>query len=96
MSALSISAQADTQIAFVIRKGLQYAGVILFEALDPPLIAHKVFALVTLNRTPFFIGEVGNSVHYNHSPYIIKRTHIYVRERMGHRPARDDSPFHPL
>ena len=70
MPALSLSAQANTQIALIIGKGFQYAGVPLFEALDPPHIADKVFALVALDGTPFFIREIFdliqkiNSFHY--------------------------------
>ena len=66
MPALPLSAQADTQIALVIGKGFQYAGVSLFEALDPPHIADKVFTLVALDGTPFFVGEIFNLIYGFH------------------------------
>ena len=52
---LSILTQAHPQIAFVVLKGGQEAGVCVFEALNSAHIADEVFAFVALYGSPFLI-----------------------------------------
>ena len=62
VSSLSLFTQAHPQIAFIVLKGGQEAGVCVFEALNSSHIADEVFAFVALDRSPFLIREVFNIV----------------------------------
>ena len=63
---LSVLTQAHTQIAFIVLKGGQEAGVCVFEALNSSHIADEVFALVALYGSPFLIWEVFNIIYGSH------------------------------
>ena len=58
MPALTILAQADTQISFVVLEGCKQSCVAFFQALNPSHIAHKILALIALNGSPFLIRKV--------------------------------------
>ena len=54
MPALTIAAEADTQIPFIVCERGQEPRVGAFKRFDTPHIADEVFSAVALNGTPLF------------------------------------------
>ena len=82
MPALTIAAEADTQIPFVVCERGQEPRIGVFEAFHAPHIADKVFSLIALNRAPFLVREIWYSVYGNHHPLLkklIERAFMRVR-----------------
>ena len=70
MPALAVLAEADTVIAFIIWERRQYSCVGVFETFDASHIADKVFAIIALYGSPFFIRKIWYSIYGNHRPFI--------------------------
>ena len=91
MPALTILAEADTQITLIVCERGQEPSVRVFEAFYAPHIADEVFSFIALYSSPFLVRKIWYSVYgYHHPIHKTNRTRIYAREavRLDSRPEQ--------